>query len=242
MNKTTLTYTKAHNKNIREVNSEDRGKNKKKKGRYLEMKTQMTQLASRAKINIDENQVLNEMIKIQTTRLKKNRNSLKKYSSVNKTDRKEFETDLTLDNLDLITSNRNLRTEGKKLNLKYLKLKAYSKDNLDNLRRELNLLKDRQFIYQNAILEKNFFIHKLKKEVRNSYNLPFAREECREVMSGNLIKDEDEIIESLDAIQVELLALLKGFNKFSNIIKKLNKEKEKLLKEKNERINNLKNN
>lgn len=219
-------------KKTRNAKSEDKYKSTRKIIKKDEMKTQITQLASKAKIGIGENQILNEMIKVQTSRLKRNRHSLRKFSSCNRTSRIEVENDLTIDNQDLMSSNKTLRTEGQRLNTRYKRLQGFAKDNLDLLKNELNLLVDRKFIFENALIEKNNYIIKLKNEIQLSLKLPFSREEIREVRSGNLVTDENEMIDKLETTQNELLVYCKSFNKYHNMINNLNKEKEKILFEK----------
>ena len=191
------------------------------------IKEHLSQLASTIKIRMDENQILMDTINNVCINIKKSRQQLKKFSSIQTKDFATLELNKNISNLKI--SNKNLVIQKKSLFHKYIKLKNKYFIELEPVSTELKLLNDRKFIMENIIKKRDFEIERNKLNLEVLY-IPFAREEQREIFGNNLEMDEDDIINDLEKNQSILLNKLKDFNKYNNRVKELNKEKEILSK------------
>ena len=184
------------------------------------IKQHLSQLAIKIKVDMDENQILIDNINNICINIRKSKQQLKKFSSMqNKTN---IENELIKNITNLKTSNKNLAMQRKILLQKYIKLKTKYNNELEPLNTELNILSDRKFIMENIISKKDYDIVKYTLAYNDSLNL-YLREEKREFYSNNLDMDEDIIIIDLEKKQTLLLNKLKDYNKTINKIIELKK-------------------
>ena len=195
-----------------------------------EFKEQLSVLATEIKNNINENQFLNEMIKVKKQCIKKNKLSLRKYASNQKIPHIDVEHNLTNDNIELSFYNKSILTEKNKLKQKYSKLRFTINQTIEGMKNELRILLDRKFIYENALKERDCVIHELLNQLTFVLNFPLAREEVREIYSDNVDLAEDEIIDTYIKYQECLLIHSKQYNKYHNKCKKLKEELDNLAK------------
>ena len=187
------------------------------------IKIQISKLGSKAKVCMDENQILVQMIKQQSHFLNNNKRNLKKYISSNHF-HTDYQKDLTSGNKDLLKINKSLKTKRFSLRQRYHSLTLNMDKNLDNLKGELILLSERKFIYENALIAKNINIALLQKTLNNILENSLEREETREIYSKDLDDDEDVMIKQLEYFQKVLLTHLKSFNKYHIKCEKLKQE------------------
>ena len=202
------------------------------------IKEHLSQLASKIKLCMDENQILMETINTVCINIKKNRQQLKKFSS--NQSKENIKTELNKNVLNLKNNNKTLLIQKKMLFHKYIKLKNKYYTELEPIYTELKLLNDRKFIMENIIKKKDFEIENNQKNL-DLFIQPLAREDTREIYSNNIDNDEDSIIYILEKNQSSLLNKLKDFNKYNNKANELILEKNNLnkliqkLKENNKR-------
>ena len=184
------------------------------------IKQHLSQLAIKIKVDMDENQILIDNINNICINIRKSKQQLKKFASIqNKTN---IENELIKNITNLKTSNKNLAMQRKILLQKYIKLKNKYNNELEPLNTELNILSDRKFIMENIMSKKDYDIVKYNLAFNESMNL-YLREEKREFFSNNLDMDEDIIIIDLEKKQSLLLNKLKDYNKTANKIIELKK-------------------
>ena len=87
---------------------------------------------------------------------------MNKLISYNKISKKEVEKDLSNEKNELLQLNKNLKGERNLQKLKYSKTKNEINQTLSNLKTELDILVNRKFIYENALIEKESIIKKIK--------------------------------------------------------------------------------
>ena len=189
------------------------------------IKEHLSQLASKIKIRMDENQILMDTINTVCINIKKSRQQLKKFSSNQTKDTIKLE--LNKNNTHIKSTNKNLITQKKMLFHKYIKLKNKFFSELEPINTELKLLSDRKFIMENIMIKKDFEIEKTEEELDNFFD-PLTREEQRDIFSNNIDIDEDSIIYMLEKSQSTLLNKLKDFNKYNIRVNELFKEKKML--------------
>ena len=189
------------------------------------IKEHLSQLASKIKIRMDENQILMDTINTVCINIKKSRQQLKKFSSNQTKDTIKLE--LNKNNTHIKSTNKNLITQKKMLFHKYIKLKNKFFSELEPINTELKLLSDRKFIMENIMIKKDFEIEKTEEELDNFFD-PLTREEQRDIFSNNIDIDEDSIIYMLEKSQSTLLNKLKDFNKYNIRVNELIKEKKML--------------
>ena len=190
------------------------------------IKEHLSQLASKIKIRMDENQILMDTINTVCINIKKSRQQLKKFTSNNQT-KDNINLELNKNITHIKSTNKNLITQKKMLFHKYIKLKNKFFTELEPINTELKLLSDRKFIMENIMKKRDFEIEKFEQELDNFFD-PLTREEQRDIFSNNIDIDEDSIIYMLEKSQSTLLNKLKDFNKNNIRINELIKEKQAL--------------
>ena len=151
------------------------------------IKEHLSQLASKIKIRMDENQILMETINTVCINIKKNRQQLKKFSS--NQSKENIKTELNKNILNLKNNNKTLLIQKKMLFHKYIKLKNKYYTELEPIYTELKLLNDRKFIMENIIKKKDFEIENNQKNL-DLFIQPLVREDTREIYSNNIDNDE----------------------------------------------------
>ena len=197
------------------------------------IKSEISKLGSKAKVCMDENQILIQTMKQQYHFLTESKKNLKKYTTTQHINT-DIQRDLTSGNTDLSKINKTLRSKRFSLRQRYHNLTLNMDQNLNYLKGELDLLSERKFIYENALIAKDINIKILQKTLDNILENSLEREDIREIYSKDLDEDEDEMIKDLEHFQKTLLSELKSFNKYHNRCEKLQKE----LSELNSKINN----
>ena len=195
--------------------SADRVVFKKKKNKSQKAKLQLSALATEARTGIDENNHLTNSISIIKRIIKNNKLALNKLISFKKVSIKEAQKLLIEEKQELLLLNKNLKGERNVIKLKYVKTKNEINQTLSNLKTELDILVNRKFIYENALIEKESIIKKIKNNIKEMFKIPYplVKEEEREIFL-NMIDSEIEFNESLDRLQVELMLECKCFNKY----------------------------
>ena len=189
----------------------------KKRNKSQKTKLELSVLATEARNGIDENNQLTNSIDILKRLIKNNKLTLKRLVSLNKISIKDVQIDLTDEKEELYLLNKNLKGERNYIKLKYSKSKNEMNHTLSNLKTELNILQNRNFIFKNAIIEKESFIKKIKNDIKTLTKVPYPliKEEKREIILNNT--DSDEVFnELLDFAQIQLMIQSKSFNKYQN--------------------------
>ncbi len=189
----------------------------KKRNKSQKAKLELSVLATEARNGIDENNQLTNSIDILKRLIKNNKLTLKRLVSLNKISIKDVQIDLTDEKEELYLLNKNLKGERNYIKLKYSKSKNEMNHTLSNLKTELNILQNRNFIFKNAIIEKESFIKKIKNDIKTLTKVPYPliKEEKREIILNNT--DSDEVFnELLDFAQIQLMIQSKSFNKYQN--------------------------
>ena len=192
------------------------GRNKRRKKSQISL-FQLSVLATEARTGIDENQQLNDTIKILDNLVKKNKLILKKITSYNKISKKEIEINLTEEKNELLTLNKSLKGDRNYIKLKYSKTKSEIEEKLKNLKTDLDILVNRKFICTNALIEKENIIKRLKLKLKKicAPPYPLIKEEVRERFLD--IMDSDErFSEFLEKLQADLMYESKSFNQCQN--------------------------
>ena len=205
------------------------GRNKRRKKSQISL-FQLSVLATEARTGIDENQQLNDTIKILDNLVKKNKLILKKITSYNKISKKEIETNLIEEKNELLTLNKSLKGDRNYIKLKYSKAKSEIDEKLKNLKTDLDILVNRKFICTNALIEKETIIKRLKVKLKTicAPPYPLIKEDVREKFLDFMECDE-RFSEFLERLQADLMSESKSFNKCQNKCIRLLKYKKILL-------------
>ena len=206
-----------------------------------ELKNQLSFLATNAKNRLSQNQKLNELIKIKKKQITRNKENLTKFSTFNKIQKNENEIcnevvkEIKSSNKELLSLNNYLHKQINNLNEKYITLINLFYNNNSNLMNQLDLLKDRQFILENALKEKENEINKLKDYICEIY-MQFYETTKIEISPQEVILDsENELSKILNSYKDYLLNKSIGFNKY----KKLRTDFKKQIMELKAKIKNI---
>ena len=206
-----------------------------------ELKNQLSFLATNAKNRLSQNQKLNELIKIKKKQITRNKENLTKFSTFNKIQKNENEIcnevvkEIKSSNKELLSLNNYLHKQINNLNEKYITLINLFYNNNSNLMNQLDLLKDRQFILENALKEKENEINKLKDYICEIY-MQFYEPTKIEISPQEVILDsENELSKILNSYKDYLLNKSIGFNKY----KKLRTDFKKQIMELKAKIKNI---
>ena len=215
-----------------------------------ELKNQLSFLATNAKNRLNQNQKLNELIKIKKKQITRNKENLTKFSTFNKIQKNEKEIcnevvkEIKSSNKELISLNNYLHKQINNLNEKYITLINLFYDNNSNLMNQLDLLKDRQFILENALKEKETEYNRLQNCICELY-MQFYEPTKIEISSPEVIFDsENELSKILNNYKDCLINKSMGFNKYKKIrtdFKKQTMELKTKIKNINRYINTLNN-
>ena len=186
--------------------------------------------ANEVNTEMKHNRYLSDLITTQQKELSRNRNQLEKYSSnTNSQARfKEIVSDLNLNINELKKTNNNIKIITNNLKEKRNLLIETFHKNYDEKIQEISKLKESNFLYENAIKEKESILSKLNFELKNLKQFPYFKENLREKHINNFYSIEDEYFEQLEYFQDYLLRKLRAFNKTHNKIKKLENEINKI--------------
>ena len=218
----------------------------------IELKNQLSFLATNIKNRLNQNNNLNQLIKIKLKQISINKENLTKFSSLNSKikNKKELENkiieEIKSNNKELLSLNINLKKQIIILNRKNISLKNKFYENNAILINNLNLLKDRKFIYENAIKEKEDEIINLQNKLGDTFLLL-----TNELNKMEIFNDEENDFDYIEEFQTKLdinkdLLFNKciSFNKYHNIkttSKKQILDLKKKLKTINKYINTLNN-
>jgi len=186
--------------------------------------------ANEANTEMKHNRYLSDLITTQQKELSRNRNQLEKYSSSSNSQArfKEIVSDLNLNINELKKTNNNIKIITNNLKEKQnLLIETYHK-NYDEKMQEISKLKESNFLYENAIKEKESILSKLNLDLKNLKQFPYFKENLREKYIKNFYSIEDEYFEQLEYYQDYLLRKLRSYNKIHNKIKRLENEKNKI--------------
>ena len=214
-----------------------------------ELKNKISSLATSIKIGLNQNQTLIELIDINQRQININKENLKKLYSFNlpNNNKKEFKNEIIKElgsnNKELLSLNNYLNTQINNIKAKYNSLNEQIFKNNEDANNKLEILKERKFIYENALEEKESKI-KILNNCLNKYNAKFEPENEIEILSDEQGYDsEDEISKNLNLSSSILANKCFGFNKYKKINKKMKGQISKLkskIKKMNAYIKNLK--
>ena len=213
-----------------------------------ELKNKISSLATSIKIGLNQNQTLIELIDINQRQININKENLKKLYSFNlpNNNKKEFKNEIIKElgsnNKELLSLNNYLNTQINNIKAKYNSLNEKIFKNNEDENNKLELLKERQFIYENALEEKESKI-KLLNNCINKYKAKFEPENEIEILSDEQGYDsEDEISKNLNLTSNILANKCLSFNKYKKINKIMKGQISKLkskIKKMNAYIKNL---
>ena len=215
-----------------------------------EIKNKISSLATNIKIGLNQNQTLIELIDINQRQISINKENLKKLYSFNlaNNNKKEFKNEIIKElgsnNKELLSLNNYLNTQINNLKSKYTSLNEQIFKNNEGANNELEFLKERKFIYENALEEKESKI-KLLNNCLNKYKAKFEPENEIEILSDEQGYDsEDEFSKNLNLTSNILANKCLSFNKYKKINKVIKCQISKLkskIKKMNTYIKNLQN-
>lgn len=140
-----------------------------------ELKSQLNFLAKTVKNEINQNQNLTELITIKRNQIVKNKENLSKLSILKSTIKSKNELEnkiikeIESNNNEIVSLNNYLNEQIENLKSKYISLKNLLAKNNTSLINKLNIVKDRQFIYENVLEEKDSKIKILKYHLIDNY-------------------------------------------------------------------------
>lgn len=198
-----------------------------KKKKSNKNKLQISVLATEARINIDENQQLSDTIDILNNLVKKTKEILYALTSKKIISKIEIINNLKEEKNGHLILNKNLKGERNFMRLKNNKTKRELNQTLSNFQEELDIIINRKFIYENALLEKQLIIKTEKLKIINIKLIGENEEE--KFFKGD---ESDKIFSKINLIyQLILLNKCKLFNKIQNKCFKLFNRKKLLLDE-----------
>ena len=213
-----------------------------------ELKIKLSSLAINAKNRLNQNKKLKEVINIKQKQISKYKENLSKLHTINSTVKninelkQEIVKEIQSNNKELSSLNNCLKAQIDNLKTKYISLIDINNKDKINLKNKLNILKDRQFIYENALEEKENKLKNIKINLDKHYT--FSEEET-EILSDEDGFDSDEEFEKILNNNIDILNnKCFRFNKFkknNNLLKKQISELKTKIKNLNKYINTLKN-
>ena len=216
-----------------------------------DIKNKLSFLATNAKNRLNQNQNLNELITIKRKQISRNKENLTKFSSLNLTIKNGTELEnqiikeIKSNNKELLSLNIYLNEQINNLNNRYESLKELWYKNNESLVDQLNILKDRKFIYENVLAEKEVQIRRLDTNLTELYFQLYKDLEKREILFDDQYYDYDEeLSNNLNNYKDILFNKCLGFNKYKNMSKTLKKQSIELknkIKNITRYINTLKN-
>ena len=217
---------------------------------HKELKNQLSFLATNAKINLNQNQILNELIKLKKKQISRNKENLTKFSTINKKikNKKEISNEvikeIETNNKEFISLNNYLNKQISDLNEKYISLTNILFNDNSNLNNQLDILKDRQFILENVLKEKDSEIKRLKNYISEIYIQFFDEIKLEIFPEEQFLDSEEEFPKILNIYKDYLLNKCISFNRYKKInndFKKQITELKTQIKSINKYINTLKN-
>ena len=216
-----------------------------------DIKNKLSFLATNAKNRLNQNQNLNELITIKRKQISRNKENLTKFSSLNLTIKNGTELEnqiikeIKSNNKELLSLNKYLNEQINNLNNRYESLKGLWYKNNESLVDQLNIVKDRKFIYENVLAEKEVQIRRLDTNLTELYFQLYKDLEKREILFDDQYYDYDEeLSNNLNNYKDILFNKCLGFNKYKNMSKTLKKQSIELknkIKNITRYINTLKN-
>ena len=215
-----------------------------------DLKNQLSFLATTAKKRLDQNQNLNELIKIKRNQISRNKENLSKFSTFNSQKSKGKELgnklikEIKSNNKELISLNNYLQEQIDSLNNKYITMLILFFKNNEILQNNLDILKDRKFIYENALQEKKFKINQLTNYISDIYMQFYINKAVDIFPHDQLLDTDDEFNKNLNIFKDLLFSKCLGFNKYKKLTVELKKKSTELktkIKSINKYINTLEN-
>ena len=216
-----------------------------------DIKNKLSFLATNAKNRLNQNQNLNELITIKRKQISRNKENLTKFSSLNLTIKNGTELEnqiikeIKSNNKELLSLNKYLNEQINNLNNRYESLKELWYKNNESLVDQLNIVKDRKFIYENVLAEKEVQIRRLDTNLTELYFQLYKDLEKREILFDDQYYDYDEeLSNNLNNYKDILFNKCLGFNKYKNMSRTLKKQSIELknkIKNITRYINTLKN-
>lgn len=190
------------------------------------MKNKLFSLASSAKVEITQNQILTELINNKLNQISKSKEYFSKIDSLNSSFKSKVELnneiykEINSAKNDLLSLNKDLKNQVNNLKTKYASLKDTFFSSIDNENNKYIACSDKHFIYENALEVKEAKINKIQKYLDNIQNEPFEQEEEIELYPDEQDLDSDEeIIKELNYYGNNLITKMYGINKYTKINK-----------------------
>ena len=190
------------------------------------MKNKLFSLASSAKVEITQNQILTELINNKLNQISKSKEYFSKIDSLNSSFKSKDELnneiykEINSTKNDLLSLNKDLKNQVNNLKTKYASLKDTFFSSIDNENNKYIACSDKHFIYENALEVKEAKINKIQKYLDNIQNEPFEQEEEIELYPDEQDLDSDEeITKELNYYGNNLITKMYGINKYTKINK-----------------------
>ena len=190
------------------------------------MKNKLLSLASSAKVEITQNQILTELINNKLNQISKSKEYFSKIDSLNSSFKSKDELnneiykEINSTKNDLLSLNKDLKNQVNNLKTKYASLKDTFFSSIDNENNKYIACSDKHFIYENALEVKEAKINKIQKYLDNIQNEPFEQEEEIELYPDEQDLDSDEeITKELNYYGNNLITKMYGINKYTKINK-----------------------
>ena len=162
--------------------------------------------ANEVNTEMKHNRYLSDLITTQQKELSRNRNQLEKYSSTTNSQArlKAILSDLNNNINDLKKANDDIKNITKNLKEKQnLLIETFHKNYDENIQ-EISKLKESNFLYENAIKEKNSICSRLNFELKTLKQFPYFKENLREKHIVNFYSIEDEYFEQIKKLKKEI--------------------------------------
>ena len=207
------------------------------------VKNKLFTLASSAKVEITQNQILTKLINNKLNQISKSKECFSKIDSLkasfkNKKElNDEIYKEINSNKNVLLSLNNDLRNQINNLNIKYASLKDSFFSSIASENNKFISCSDKHFMYENALEVKEAKINKIKKCLDDISNAPYEQEEEIELNPVEQDLDSDEEIKKeLNNYGNILITKMYGINKYKKI-NKIFKNKIVQLKSKIKNIN-----
>lgn len=190
------------------------------------MKNELSYLASNAKVELTQNQILTQLISNKKKEINQSKEFFSKIYSLNTSLKaknelnNEIYKEIKFANKDLLTLNDDLRNQVNNLMIKYASLKDRYFSTIEEENNKYVICSDKHFIYENALVVKEAKINKIKKWLDDIRYSPFEQEEEIELYPEEKELDsEEEITKELNVYGNNLITKMYGINKYMKINK-----------------------
>ena len=225
------------------------------RNKKYELKNKLTSLADNAKIRINKNKILRELILIQKNRIAEHKKKFLKYSTLKLTSKTDedfsnsIKTEINSNNSSMIEQNNSLKRLIKALKIKYDSIIEKGREIIDNILNDIDSIREKNFLINNAFQSKENEIKYITKII-SSTKADSSKEtiDCIEYNESDLEDEIDFKSELKKTLEYHTLLYdqkLVQINKYINDCKKRTKKilklktKKKNIKKYIKTLNNL---